>query len=130
MVISTLCLSSILSNILTFNFTYICMAGEKPENFSNMTGENSKKFQYFINFLDPSEWLELGYNPQLDYSSAERSALFMAVAIGSLLAVFPLTILLNNLGSRSVTVKQKKLLNFYYWIFFYRNSNDFRIFVI
>ncbi|KAL3096032.1 hypothetical protein niasHS_005791 [Heterodera schachtii] len=88
MAICTLCLSSILSNILTFNFTYICMAGEKPANFSNMT--------------DPSEWVGFGYNPNLDYSSAARSALFMVVAVGSLLTVFPLTILLNQFGSRLV----------------------------
>uniref|UniRef100_A0A183BZX8 MFS domain-containing protein n=1 Tax=Globodera pallida TaxID=36090 RepID=A0A183BZX8_GLOPA len=73
MAISTLCLASILSNILTFNFTYICMAGDKPANFSNMT--------------DPSEWTSLGYNPDLDYSSAARSALFMAVAVGSLMTI-------------------------------------------
>ncbi|KAI1722102.1 major facilitator superfamily domain-containing protein [Ditylenchus destructor] len=87
MIISTLCLSSILSNILTFNFTFICMAGDKPENFSNMT---------------EAQWLAAGYNPDLDYSSAQRSALFMAVAVGALLAVFPLTVALNKFGSRSV----------------------------
>uniref|UniRef100_A0A914H3P0 Major facilitator superfamily (MFS) profile domain-containing protein n=1 Tax=Globodera rostochiensis TaxID=31243 RepID=A0A914H3P0_GLORO len=88
MAISTLCLASILSNILTFNFTYICMAGDKPANFSNMT--------------DPFEWTSIGYNPDLDYSSAARSALFMAVAVGSLMTVFPLTIMLNHFGSRLI----------------------------
>ncbi|KAK0424975.1 hypothetical protein QR680_008957 [Steinernema hermaphroditum] len=85
MIISTLCLSSILSNILTFNFTVICMAGTKPENYSE------------------GQTIDLGdYRPDLDYSSAEKSALFMAVAVGSLLAVFPLTIMLNKFGSRRV----------------------------
>lgn len=46
--------------------------------------------------------LEFGYNPKLDYTSIERSALFMAVAVGSLLAVFPLTIMLNKFGSRLI----------------------------
>ncbi|KAI3415564.1 hypothetical protein GPALN_005169 [Globodera pallida] len=106
MAISTLCLASILSNILTFNFTYICMAGDKPANFSNMTGD--LLFQFLINFnilsktSDPSEWTSLGYNPDLDYSSAARSALFMAVAVGSLMTVFPLTIMLNHFGSRLI----------------------------
>ncbi|TKR93713.1 hypothetical protein L596_008122 [Steinernema carpocapsae] len=85
MIISTLCLSSILSNILTFNFTVICMAGEKPENYS--AGQTT----------------DLGnYRPDLDYTSAQKSMLFMAVAVGSLLAVFPLTIMLNKFGSRRV----------------------------
>ena len=44
MIISTLCLASIQSNILTLNFTLICMGGVKPENFSNLTGLNSAPF--------------------------------------------------------------------------------------
>uniref|UniRef100_A0A915NXB9 MFS domain-containing protein n=1 Tax=Meloidogyne floridensis TaxID=298350 RepID=A0A915NXB9_9BILA len=84
MVISTLCLSSILSNILTFNFTYICMAGVRPDNFSQINISSTN------------------YDEDLDYSSAERTALFMAVAVGALLAVFPLTILLGKFGSRIV----------------------------
>uniref|UniRef100_A0AC34GHP2 Uncharacterized protein n=1 Tax=Panagrolaimus sp. ES5 TaxID=591445 RepID=A0AC34GHP2_9BILA len=87
MLISTLCLSSILSNILTFNFTFICMAGEKPENFENLTREEYEAF---------------GYRPDLDYDSVQRSILFCAVAIGALVAVFPTTILLNKYGSRFV----------------------------
>jgi hypothetical protein len=38
MAISTLCLAAILSNILTFNFTVICMAGTAPDNLTNATG--------------------------------------------------------------------------------------------
>uniref|UniRef100_A0A0N5B2B0 MFS domain-containing protein n=1 Tax=Strongyloides papillosus TaxID=174720 RepID=A0A0N5B2B0_STREA len=86
MVLSTLCLSSILSNILTFNFTVICMAGEKPDNYTPD--------------MDPS--LLNGYSPHLDYTSSEKSTLFMAVAVGALIAVFPMTILLNKFGSRLV----------------------------
>jgi ACS family sodium-dependent inorganic phosphate cotransporter-like MFS transporter 5 len=87
MIISTLCLSSILSNILTFNFTYIAMPGNIPDNPHNMT---------------KAEMKEYGYRPELDYSSAERSTLFMAVAVGALVAVFPMTIMLNKFGSRLV----------------------------
>jgi len=87
MVISTLCLSSILSNILTFNFAFICMAGERPENWENMTLEEQKLS---------------GYREDLDYSSAQRSTLFMVVAVGALIAVFPMTIMLNKFGSRMV----------------------------
>jgi hypothetical protein len=97
MAISTLCLSSILSNILTFNFTYICMAGEKPENFSAIAKEDKLLAEW-----EEEEFDELGYNGNLDYSSRQRSALFMAVAVGALLAVFPLTLLLNRFGSRQV----------------------------
>lgn len=89
MLISTLCLSSILSNILTFNFTYICMAGDHPDNLT-LLHDPLVRARY------PD------YNPDLDYSSAQRSALFMAVAVGALLAVFPLTVLLNKFGSRMV----------------------------
>uniref|UniRef100_A0A914YIK0 Major facilitator superfamily (MFS) profile domain-containing protein n=1 Tax=Panagrolaimus superbus TaxID=310955 RepID=A0A914YIK0_9BILA len=87
MLISTLCLSSILSNILTFNFTFICMAGKKPSNFENLTRQESEA---------------LGYRQDLDYDSVERSILFCAVAIGAIVAVFPTTILLNKYGSRFV----------------------------
>uniref|UniRef100_A0A915CW51 Major facilitator superfamily (MFS) profile domain-containing protein n=1 Tax=Ditylenchus dipsaci TaxID=166011 RepID=A0A915CW51_9BILA len=87
MIISTLCLSSILSNILTFNFTFICMAGDRPDNYTTLT---------------EAELQASGYRPDLDYSSTQRSALFMAVAVGALLAVFPLTIALNKFGSRLV----------------------------
>ncbi|KAI6203484.1 hypothetical protein M3Y94_00562300 [Aphelenchoides besseyi] len=87
MIISTLCLSSILSNILTYNFAFICMAGERPQNYTSMT---LKEIQ------------ASGYREDLDYSSGQRSALFMAVAVGSLLAVFPMTIALNKFGSRMV----------------------------
>ncbi|KAH7697229.1 Protein F11A5.9 [Aphelenchoides avenae] len=87
MAIATLCLSSILSNILTFNFTYICMSGERPENYSNMTVEERSSY---------------AYREDLDYDSFQRSSLFMAVAVGALVAVFPLTVALNKFGSRSV----------------------------
>lgn len=97
MLISTLCLSSILSNILAFNFTYICMAGEKPENFSTLERVDKELADW-----EEEEWDELGYNPNLDYTNAQRSTLFMAVAVGALLAVFPLTLLLNTFGSRLV----------------------------
>ncbi|TKR73971.1 hypothetical protein L596_021206 [Steinernema carpocapsae] len=85
MILTTLCLSSVLSNILTFNFTVICMAGKKPANYTH------------------SQITVLGnYRPDLDYTSTEKSMLFMAVAVGSLLAVFPCTIMLNKFGSRYV----------------------------
>ncbi|KAF7635057.1 hypothetical protein Mgra_00005498 [Meloidogyne graminicola] len=95
MVISTLCLSSILSNILTFNFTYICMAGVRPNNFSEILNNNN-------NISNITTTTNSNYDPDLDYSSAERTALFMAVAVGALLTVFPLTILLGKFGSRIV----------------------------
>ncbi|MFH4976099.1 hypothetical protein AB6A40_002808 [Gnathostoma spinigerum] len=87
MIISTLCLSSILSNILTFNFTVICMAGTRPDNSSNSS----------LNDSDVQK-----YNANLDYTSEEKSALFMSVAIGALVAVFPMTVALNKFGSRRV----------------------------
>uniref|UniRef100_A0A914HGJ4 Uncharacterized protein n=1 Tax=Globodera rostochiensis TaxID=31243 RepID=A0A914HGJ4_GLORO len=95
MIICTLCLSSILSNILTFNFTYICMAGERPENFTELMKKDTALAKW-----EKNEWEELGYRPNLDYSNQQRSMLFMAVAVGALLTVFPLTILLNRFGSR------------------------------
>ncbi|KAI3422354.1 hypothetical protein GPALN_012877 [Globodera pallida] len=97
MIICTLCLSSILSNILTFNFTYICMAGERPENFTELMKKDTALAKW-----EENEWVELGYRPNLDYSNQQRSMLFMAVAVGALLTVFPLTILLNRFGSRLV----------------------------
>ncbi|VDM38436.1 unnamed protein product [Toxocara canis] len=85
MIISTLCLASILSNILAFNFTVICMAGEKPSNGSNSTGSNN-------------------YREDLDYSSVEKTVLFVSVGIGALFAVFPMTLILNKFGSRVTEV--------------------------
>jgi dipeptide/tripeptide permease len=88
MAISTLCLSSILSNILTYNFTYICMSGGvRPVNYSMMTDEEKAAIEY---------------REDLDYDSTQRSILFCAVAVGSLLAVFPMTLALNKYGSRMV----------------------------
>jgi hypothetical protein len=66
MLISTLCLSSILSNILTYNFAYLCMSGEKPLNYSNMT-EEEKSLS--------------GYREDLDYSSTQRSNLIIFIMI-------------------------------------------------
>uniref|UniRef100_A0A915EX59 Major facilitator superfamily (MFS) profile domain-containing protein n=1 Tax=Ditylenchus dipsaci TaxID=166011 RepID=A0A915EX59_9BILA len=60
---------------------------DRPDNYTTLT---------------EAELQASGYRPDLDYSSTQRSALFMAVAVGALLAVFPLTIALNKFGSRLV----------------------------
>ena len=87
--------------MLTFNFTYISMPGNKPDNLSQMT---SKWMLVHLDLFNQSnleaEWEAYGYRPDLDYSSTERSTLFMAVAVGALVAVFPMTLMLNKFGSR------------------------------
>jgi hypothetical protein len=59
MVISTLCLASILSNILTFNFAYICMVGYKTFNASNSS------------HTEEADLRGVQYNPNLDYTSVQ-----------------------------------------------------------
>uniref|UniRef100_A0A914XD62 Uncharacterized protein n=1 Tax=Plectus sambesii TaxID=2011161 RepID=A0A914XD62_9BILA len=90
LILATLCLSSILGNVLTFNFTIICMTSSVREtvHFSHMNDSRLKT-------IDNDTVI-------FEYSPLTKSMLFSAVAIGALVAFPPITLLLNNIGSRSV----------------------------
>ncbi|KAI6187313.1 Major facilitator superfamily transporter [Aphelenchoides besseyi] len=79
LLISLLCLTSISSNMLTFNFAIICMATPK-----NMT--------------------EAPLHSTYDFTATETSSLIWAVAVGSMIATFPFSIGYNHYGAQHVFV--------------------------
>ncbi|TMS34475.1 hypothetical protein L596_002059 [Steinernema carpocapsae] len=80
MVLILLCLASIWSNILTFNFAVICMQPTVPLNYTE--GEDQPV--------------------TTNYTPAEKSWLTAAVAAAALLANFPVVSLVNHHGIRTV----------------------------
>lgn len=79
LICTMVCLSFIMSNVVCFNFTVLCMPG---------TGESS----------------ELGGNKTHydGYSRKEKTWLFSAVAIGAMFGVFPVIIGISTYGLRKV----------------------------
>ncbi|VDO76507.1 unnamed protein product [Heligmosomoides polygyrus] len=74
-----LCLTSICSNYVIINFTFICMA------------------------KDDSESVEVGngtFRNPLDYTSLEKSAIIWAVAVGTVAGTFPVNYLYIKYGAR------------------------------
>uniref|UniRef100_A0A1I7Y3N0 MFS domain-containing protein n=1 Tax=Steinernema glaseri TaxID=37863 RepID=A0A1I7Y3N0_9BILA len=73
LVLSTVCMTLVMSNTLALNFTIICMGSE--------SGNGTTVY---------------------DYSQAEKGWLFSAVAIGSLIGTIPITELFTRYGARKV----------------------------
>jgi MFS family permease len=109
LILATLCLSSILSNILTFNFTVICMT-EAPavyQHIGNVTAppefeaaDNASLVEFEIVLEKNHDIEEKG--AEFHYTPTQKSFLFAAVAVGALLAVFPITYALQKIGTRRV----------------------------
>ncbi|CAI5438870.1 unnamed protein product [Caenorhabditis angaria] len=78
LIFTILCLTSIMANIVCFNFTVLCMPASHRINSINST-----------NKFEP-------------YNHQERTWLFSAVAIGALLAVVPVSHGIARLGCRQV----------------------------
>jgi hypothetical protein len=89
-------------------FTVICMTG-KRENVSIGTNNNSDFNKY--------DQFEEEISSQYEYTNENKSLLFMSVAIGALLAVFPLTQLLNRFGSRRFDIFYFVVLKNLYYLY-------------
>ncbi|KAI1713866.1 major facilitator superfamily domain-containing protein [Ditylenchus destructor] len=91
MSISILSLSMIISNSLSYNFTVICMTKE-----INSTTANLLETELISGNMETNSDVE-----KADHlSSAENGWLFSAIAIGTILGTFPITILTNRFGVR------------------------------
>ncbi|CAJ0963655.1 unnamed protein product, partial [Mesorhabditis belari] len=78
LVLVLLCLTSIWSNILTFNFAVICMG---PDTSINSTASNEDTYTF---------------------TSGQKSWVISAVAIAALISNFPVVAMVNKLGIRTV----------------------------
>jgi len=88
LILGCACLTSISSNMITLNFTLICMY---PTN----TSENHT--------LTPTERVNLEYNhPTYDFTQNQKSMLMWAVAVGSIIGTFPFNFLYAYFGARYV----------------------------
>ena len=79
-----LCLTSICSNMISLNFTFICMVREVPEDAVSPSGNLTHA------------------KPQNYYNQHQKSTLIWAIAISSLLATFPFTVAYAKFGARYV----------------------------
>ncbi|VDL66800.1 unnamed protein product [Nippostrongylus brasiliensis] len=73
------CLTSIASNYLIINFTFICMSKDTTELVDNGNGT---------------------YVNALNYTPLEKSAIIWAVAIGTIIGSLPVNICYIKLGAR------------------------------
>ncbi|CAI2352852.1 unnamed protein product [Caenorhabditis sp. 36 PRJEB53466] len=106
LIICTLCLSIAQSDTLTLNFTIICMSGEGASNGSAI--ENLKDMEMTLadgsgSFADNVEHLEQKIvEERYNYTPSEKSLLFSLVAVGAMVAVYPVMLLIQKFGSRSI----------------------------
>lgn len=107
LILATLCLSCILGNLLTFNFTYICMT-EAPAVYQRLPNVTAPKeftaaanatLEEFERILEANHEIE-EKGAEFHYTPTQKSYLFSAVAVGALLAVFPITFALQKIGTR------------------------------
>ncbi|KAK6045693.1 hypothetical protein COOONC_16802 [Cooperia oncophora] len=108
LLLCTLCLSIAQSNTLTLNFTVICMAGDPIDidqyNTSgtifltaNGTYYETGSSSYLLEY-DEAVFARRHYA----YSSNEKNMLFSFVAIGAMVAVYPVMWLIQKFGTRSI----------------------------
>ncbi|ETN82033.1 transporter, major facilitator family protein [Necator americanus] len=108
LVVCTLCLSIAQSDTLTLNFTFICMAGDPVDigtyNSSGVihvtengtyyeTGSGTYLAEYEQAVLEQQRYA---------YTPNEKNMLFSIVAVGAMVAVYPVMWLIQKFGSRSV----------------------------
>ncbi|KJH42022.1 transporter, major facilitator family protein [Dictyocaulus viviparus] len=108
LLLCTLCLSIAQSNTLTLNFTIICMAGNPIDidryNKSGTIFQTENETYYEIdntsNVLDYEAAVIA--RQQYVYSSNEKNILFSSVAVGAMVAVYPVMWLVQIFGSRNI----------------------------
>ncbi|RCN46591.1 transporter, major facilitator family protein [Ancylostoma caninum] len=108
LLICTLCLSIAQSDTLTLNFTIICMAGDPVDiglyNASGTIHETENGTYYetgtgtYLAEYDEAVRAQQRYA----YSPNEKNMLFSIVAVGAMVAVYPVMWLIQKFGSRSV----------------------------
>ncbi|XGW25137.1 hypothetical protein V3C99_006499, partial [Haemonchus contortus] len=108
LLLSTLCLSIAQSNTLTLNFTVICMAGDPIDiDQYNTSGTIFQTDNGTIYETGTSTYL-LEYDEAVlarqhyAYSANEKNMLFSFVAIGAMVAVYPVMFLVQRFGTRSI----------------------------
>ncbi|VDO73568.1 unnamed protein product [Heligmosomoides polygyrus] len=93
LLICTLCLSIAQSNTLTLNFTIICMAGVP----------SSARDHFLIAALENTRsGGDRRPTTHYAYSANEKNMLFSFVAIGAMVAVYPVMWLIQKFGTRSI----------------------------
>ncbi|CAO4381102.1 unnamed protein product [Caenorhabditis nigoni] len=110
LVIVTLCLSIAQSDTLTLNFTIICMAGEdggaQVSNHSALSNLEDMEMTLVNGSGSLRENVEHMEHKIADgrynYTPSEKSLLFSLVAVGAMVAVYPVMLLIGKFGSRSV----------------------------
>uniref|UniRef100_A0A8R1EDQ0 MFS domain-containing protein n=1 Tax=Caenorhabditis japonica TaxID=281687 RepID=A0A8R1EDQ0_CAEJA len=107
LVICTLCLSIAQSDTLTLNFTIICMSGDGSSQNQTAIGHLEDMEMTMLNtsgtFVHNVETMEHKIaEGRYDYSPSERSMLFSLVAVGAMVAVYPVMLLIGKFGSRSI----------------------------
>ncbi|CAD5212104.1 unnamed protein product [Bursaphelenchus xylophilus] len=80
-ILTTLCLTCVISNSLALNFTVICMFKEDDGTWNSTD-------------------LDKTGHPPLLYSELQQSWLFSAIAIGTLVGTIPLTVFTNRFGMK------------------------------
>uniref|UniRef100_A0A914XNJ9 Major facilitator superfamily (MFS) profile domain-containing protein n=1 Tax=Plectus sambesii TaxID=2011161 RepID=A0A914XNJ9_9BILA len=117
LILVTLCMSSVWSNILTFNFTVICMKSTHKANqqqqqwnvgpptrrdlFRRNTSMDSPDFDDVLDDLFDSDAHMISLS-NYDYSHTARLMVIGAVAVGALLSSVPLIYLIDFYGPRIV----------------------------
>uniref|UniRef100_A0A158PB66 MFS domain-containing protein n=1 Tax=Angiostrongylus cantonensis TaxID=6313 RepID=A0A158PB66_ANGCA len=97
LLLCTLCLSIAQSNTLTLNFTIICMAGDPTNidqyNTSGTIFQTDNVTYYEVTILAQQRYI---------YTPNEKNMLFSSVAVGAMVAVYPVMWLIQKYGSRSI----------------------------
>lgn len=89
-----LCLTSIWSNIIAFNFTVICMRHKNSEPNRNLKDESVNALENYSSIKNASH--------SAYFTPTERTYLTSIVAAAALIANFPLLYLVNKFGVRVI----------------------------
>lgn len=87
LILTTLCLTSIFSNVLTFNFTVICMDRESV-NWDNSSAA--------LHNISAAQNKNVSNNNNVGYSSYEKTVLQWTVSLAALITTFPFSWLLTQ----------------------------------
>ncbi|KAK0399867.1 hypothetical protein QR680_003250 [Steinernema hermaphroditum] len=97
-----LCLTSVWSNILTYNFAVICMHPHRNANgsYTSLTIEQMRDAA--LHNLDDPHVISFSGNEIIWYTANDKSLLVAIVAAGALIANLPAVFLINQFGIRTV----------------------------